>query len=69
MYIENGDKVTLELTRDQFERIILALGWGIGAATRDGDKTLLYRWVKLANEINEGNPRWTPYEIPEEVKC
>jgi hypothetical protein len=31
---------------------------------------MFYRWIALANKINEGNPRFTPYayEIPPEHK-
>jgi len=50
-------EVKLELSIDDFRFMILILGIGIG--------TLAYKnfepAMKLMNKINEGNPRWIPY--------
>lgn len=61
-----GDTVTLTMTIDDWECLLFMLGRGAGMAARDSDKTEFWRWVRLANEVCNGNPNFTPYEIPEE---
>lgn len=58
-YARYGDVVTLTLTRDQFDGLVLALGMATGVASRDGHPT--ESWLALANAVNEGNPNWRPY--------
>lgn len=60
--------VALELTADAFDQLILCMGYAGGAALRDHDRAKFRGFLQLANTVNEGNPNWTPYEIPEEVK-
>jgi len=64
-YTRDGDRVTLEMTGEDFDRLIHLFGYAAGAATREEDKTLFYQWIQFANDLNATNPRWTPYEIPE----
>jgi hypothetical protein len=60
------ERVTLELSRDEFEYLALGVTILVTEAKmrRDGYASLRAR--KLANAINLGNPAWTPYEVPEE---
>jgi hypothetical protein len=65
-YQRDGDTVTLTITRQQFELIILALGMATGASDReyrdpDARAKYLDPWLALANAINRGNPDWRPY--------
>jgi hypothetical protein len=62
-----GANVVLTLTQDQYEMLTLALGIAAGRASRDGDTSAFNCWLILANAVNEGNPGWTPYEVPAEV--
>lgn len=64
-YTENGDRITLEMSRDDFERLLMMTGFATGAAkgTRE-----FYMWIKLVNDMNATNPHFTPYEIPAEFR-
>ena len=59
--VEKG-KVILELTPEQFDRILIMAGYATGAAQLRGDSPVDF--IRLVNEINEGNPHFTPYQIP-----
>ncbi|HEU0142922.1 MAG TPA: hypothetical protein VFQ79_24595 [Bryobacteraceae bacterium] len=67
-YTEQGDRVTLEMTRENFCQLLFLIVYATGAATREGDKTLFCHWIKFTNDLNATNPRWTPIEIPEEFR-
>jgi hypothetical protein len=67
-YKRHDDRVTLELTVDDFGSLLLALGYACGAAHSKGEPKMFYAWMRLANVVNDGNPDFTPYEIPEEYK-
>jgi hypothetical protein len=54
--------ITFDFTEDGFSSLLLALGQATGAAPREE----FNEWIRLANAVNEGNPHWTPYEIPGE---
>ena len=61
-YRRDGDTIKLELTADDYDSLLIALGYATSryqVGTR-----LFWRWLALANRINEGNPSFTPYEIP-----
>lgn len=58
--------VTIELTSDQFDSLLLQLGYAAGAATLRGEP--LHRFLRLVNAINEGNPDWTPYEVADDAQ-
>ncbi len=72
-----GDVVTLTMTRDDYHWMLLVIGYATGAsmdnqrqldAARGGiefDNGFFYSVLGLANRLNEGNPNWTPYQIPE----
>ena len=68
-YTENGDTVTLEMTRGEYEHLLLATGIATGVASRDTDKKTFWEWIDFANRLNTGNPRYIPYEIPDEFKA
>ena len=55
-----GDRVQFDISRDDFELLLLALGMATGSVQDTPMRRLLF---ELANRINEGNPNWTPYEI------
>jgi len=67
-YTEHGDTITLEMSRDDYEGLLLMLGFAAGAASRKGELHTYWRWIDFVNRLNDGNPRFTPYEIPEEFK-
>jgi len=69
MYTENGDTVTLEMTRDDYDHLLLMLGAAAGRASQDRDKTTLWRYLDFTNRLLAGSPRFRPYRIPDEFKA
>jgi len=67
MYSETVDEVTLKMTHEDFADLLLMLGYAAGAAHKES-AGMFWRWIAFANRVNEGNPRFTPYEIPEEFR-
>ena len=64
---ETGTEVVITLTEDQFGQLLVALG--IAAGSQIAASRPLFFWlIRLANALNEGNPQWRPYEIPEEYR-
>lgn len=60
--------MTIELTQDEFESLLIALGVAVGTFMKQKDWAEVHRLMRLANAINRNNPNWTPYEVPEEQK-
>jgi hypothetical protein len=56
------------MSRDDFDRLTLMLGFALGGALRDSDRRQFYAWLAFVNELNATNPDFTPYEIPEEFR-
>ena len=65
-YTEQNDQVRLEMTKEEFNKVIFFLGVASGVASRAGDHKLFIEFMALANDVNAGNPNWTPYAIPDE---
>jgi hypothetical protein len=58
------ERVTLELSRDEFSWLRIALSHAAAYATEK--PAVLRQFLEVSNAINRGNPDWTPYEVPEE---
>jgi hypothetical protein len=58
--------ITLDMSSSDFEELLLALGFAAGAAHRDHDMRLFWRFIAITNRINRTNPNFDPYEIPAE---
>jgi len=68
-FTSQGDRVTLEMTREQYDSLMTMLGFALGAVMAQiDDKEMFYSWLSFTNELNNGNPNFTPYEIPEEYR-
>ncbi len=67
-YREENEQVILTMSRDDYERVLMALGTAVGAALQ-GKGVLGYRIiVSLLNRLNEGNPGYKPYvEASQEI--
>ena len=61
-YAEVGDTVVLTMSRDDYNLLLLALGM---AAGRENDRDRFTAALALANRLNDGNPSWKPYKVPE----
>jgi hypothetical protein len=60
--------LSLTLTQEEFDGLIMLMGMAMGTATKEGMSKLSYACLRLANKINEGNPRWTPHWTPPDEK-
>jgi len=54
-----------ELTDDEHNLLLMALGYAIGLAMKENNRGLAYSIVRLTNKLNENNPSYVPYQIPE----
>jgi hypothetical protein len=61
-----GGQITLVMSEDNYGRLMIALGMLTGLVHRVDDIREFYSVLRLANDLNAGNPQYTPYEIPEE---
>ncbi len=65
-YKRQGDDITLEMTVGDYEQLLMILGYAIGACSERSEQEF-YLWLKFVNELNTGNPHYTPYEIPDDT--
>jgi hypothetical protein len=56
--------MTFELNEEEFDMLLILMGYAIGAAL-EADEKLGYSFVRLANTVCRDRPNFTPYEIPE----
>lgn len=64
MYVEKDGQVVLTMDRDDYDRLLLVLGYCTGAAANGDGPVTFIGMVRLINRLNEGNPGFTPYEVP-----
>ena len=57
-YSEENGQVVLRMSREDYE-LLMTLSWD------DRDLTAEEEYRKMANRLNEGNPRYTPYRVEE----
>lgn len=62
-YSEHDDTVTLEMSRAEHDQLLIMLGMAAGTAANLGHD--MGPFLKFVNDLEEGNPRYTPYKIPE----
>jgi hypothetical protein len=55
--------VKFELSKGDYQLLLLALGMATGLASRE-NRALMNDLFRFANTINKDNPDWTPYEVP-----
>lgn len=65
IYTEKGDSITIEMTRNDYEQLMLILGYACGAASAK-NPAIFYTWLAFVNDLNATNPNFTPREIPAE---
>jgi hypothetical protein len=63
-YTEEGDNVTLEMTRDDYARLLMIVGIATGSAFGQGTTSHAWSIIRFINELNRTNPAFTPYKIP-----
>ena len=65
-YSEKGDVITLEMSRADYNQLLIAMGMAAGLAS---ERKFFWHWIDFANRMNTGNPHFIPYEIPEEFRA
>jgi hypothetical protein len=63
MMRREGGRVLIDISDDDYNWLMMVLGFATAHATPYGIVRPI-GVLRLANAINEGNPNWTPYEIP-----
>lgn len=66
-YSEENGKVVLTMSREDYEMLLIVLGYATGAAIKD-DWTPVRRMFELTNRLNKGNPSYRPYVVKAEIK-
>lgn len=56
-----GDRVTVEMSVDDWERLVFTVGFAWGYALRENDLNRAQWITRFFDAINEGNPNYTPY--------
>jgi hypothetical protein len=60
-YSEENGQVVLRMSREDFQMLLIVLGYATGGAIKDA-WTPASRMFELMNRINEGNPNFRPYQ-------
>jgi len=63
-YREENGQVVLTMSREDYERVLMALGMATGASMQGRGPLAMRVIVPLLNRLNEGNPNYTPYAEP-----
>jgi hypothetical protein len=65
-YREEGDQVVLTISRDDYDLLLILLGASSVHAAHGGKSLFtLDQILGLLNRLNQGNPRYTPYQVEE----
>lgn len=62
-YSEENGQVMLRMSRPHFMNLLMFLG--IAAGALGPESPMFSRLFNLQNVLNEGNPNYTPYQVPE----
>lgn len=65
MFRDNGDTVTLTMTmtHENYDYLLLLLGIAAGSVSMHSRESFR-DMIRFVNRLNEGNPNFTPYEVP-----
>ena len=63
-----GDVITIQMSEENYTRMLIVLGGRVAEARRDGGDFFFWESVKFVNDLNAGNPQYTPYAIPKEFR-
>lgn len=57
--------VNITLSDADYDLLLMLVGFGTGAAFQRKDIPLANGFLALVNRMNEGNPDFRPYDIPQ----
>jgi hypothetical protein len=61
-YREENGQVILSMSPEDYDELLITLGYAVGAALQ-ANGHLLRRITPLLNRLNEGNPNYRPYQV------
>ena len=64
-FTAQGNRVTLNMSKVDYMTLLMMLGYACGAVHKE-DKGHFWDFIQFTNRLNQGNPEFTPYEIPAE---
>jgi len=66
-YREENGQVTLTMTREDYDRVLMMLGAATATFSLNGGPINTKQCLALVNRLNEGNPNYTPYKLAEKT--
>jgi hypothetical protein len=63
---EPNGLVALRMTQDEWDELLMVLGYKIGLASKDSDKQMFDLGLRVVNRLNTGNPDFIPYAIDDD---
>ena len=65
-YSEKDGQVVLSMSREDYETLLIALGYYTGGISqRAGKNEAFTEMIELLNRLNQGNPNYRPYQVGE----
>jgi hypothetical protein len=64
-YREENDEVILTMSREDYERLLMAMGEYAVRAAENRSILSFSATIRLMNRLNQGNPNYTPYQVGE----
>lgn len=64
-YREENGQVVLTMSQEDYAALLKRLATAAGYDARFYGTEALGRHLALLNRLNEGNPNYTPYEVPD----
>lgn len=55
--------MSFELTEEQYQQLIFALGYAAGTAHKNENKELFWSIVRLTNAVGAHSPNYIPYAV------
>lgn len=68
-YSESEGYVVLAMELQDYQSLLLALGYVAGRAMEHEGPLTIQGAIGLVNRLNEGNPRFIPYKVPPRGKA
>jgi hypothetical protein len=59
--------IQVNLTSEEYEGLLLLLGYATGAAMKEGGSKLACSFLRIANAVGRSSPNFIPYAIPEDI--
>jgi hypothetical protein len=56
------ERVKLDLSREEFQMLVLALGVAAGSASKDMPQ-MAHAFIALADAVHKDDPDWRPYGV------